>query len=569
MSQVAGQLMARRVSPREPKSGAQQELSELLAGENLQEMSKQRLIALISEQIAPQVRQLQQEATQFSSEQVDTLKVELERERLLVQSIEVRQEEALKLEQHKWLQQVEQLEQRLQANERELEHRLELHREHVAKLDDQYRANLAKLVDNFDSKLVNERKHFEEKLERTESLHKLELESKLNVDCNLSQLNAIQDNWKQMIGRTIDQLEHHFRGVQSLLDKQTVQVNGTNLELLDKAKLLSEQQIKFDQCQERVGQMAASLGEILPKFSSIHQENGNLLDRINLKLEDLIKLGQSTREHELELERKRTQLEELGDKLQADKIRQTVEASKMQWQEERLSELVESNKRNEQHWSTARLELEERERQLQAARSALDARSVELREQNFELHLLRKRLAGEKEQLAKACLEMSDERRSLKAESSRVAGEQAKLAAFRERMARELDQLRRVQESLVCSLCLGRLFAANQSTNQHRRHLLPQSLEQAPGLVGLAEQLPPGAQETETAAMGTIAYLGANQVVVGRDFAQDEPMLDGHQQGAPSKQRPMGDVDAATLQRRKQLLEAENKYVELLSTPAS
>lgn len=542
------------------EDGAGDKLDKLLVESNLQEMSKQRLISLIVEQIAPTVKELQHEASRQSAEEVERLKLQLQREKYYLQSFKLRHEEQLKLEEQKWLQQTAQLEERLRSSEQELDRNLELQREHLSKLDEQYRVNLSKLNENFEAKFAAERQRFEDQLERRETLHKLELESKLKVDCSLTQLKAFQEEWQQMISRTISQLEQHFRSVQILLDKQTIQVNGTNTELAEKAKLLSEQYAKFDQCNEKIGQLADQMSATMPKFHSIQVDNGQLLKSTNEQLARLIEQCESIRRKELELEAKQEEVQGLNDKMSQDRMQQALEASKLQMREERLGELMESIRVEEEKLKQIANSQLEREHQLQETRSTLDSKAVELREQNFELHLLRKRLTGQKEELIKAQVELLNERKSLKTKACELSDESDRLATLRDRVTRELDQLKRVQKSLVCSLCLNRLFgptAATVTANQLSfdiNGIELQSLKQQQS----HQKLYGNGQDCSQ-----IAYLNINPAWQF-EAANDGETLNSHRHH--EKQPTQHWHGNRKQQQQQQQLDAESKYVELLST---
>jgi hypothetical protein len=223
------------------------DLYDLLSASNLQEMSKQRLIQVILEEVAPRLSNQEDLVAKEVAREVDTLKRELQLERNRTQVVEMRQEELLRLERQKWQQINQQLEARLNGQESRMGELVESQREHLRQLSEQYQAQLASLGEMFDQRLLDERRRFEEILEGRERMHKLELEGKLAVNLDLVRLDTLQTEWRKTLETTINQLGSQYKSVEALLDKQAVHVNGTNSELARKAERLCDQYDNYDQ----------------------------------------------------------------------------------------------------------------------------------------------------------------------------------------------------------------------------------------------------------------------------------------------------------------------------------
>ena len=441
----------------------EQEDQELFDEERLQEMSKQRLIQLILGEIRPRLAELRLRSKATSMEELERLKRELEGERRRVELVETRHGEEVKLIEQKWAQINRQLESRLELGERELAKSLEGQREYIEKLDKQQQADVSKLIEGYESRLESERQQFETALRRQEEMFKLELESKLRVNCDLSKLEVVQGEWQRRLEATVGQLEMHFKSVENLLDRQTLQVNGTNVELSKKVELLSGHYGRFEANNLRVGQLAEQMGELMPQFCSNQRtaecilskldESLRQVERQRMELEEQSKVV-GARERELAIAREQLQEERLGTRLTEQRV---------SMREEQVEELAKLNSERRRKLNEQSNQQVERERQLQATRTSLDARSSELKEQNYDLHLLRKRLESDRSALERAEAELSEGRKWLEAERLRLAEESGKLEQLRARCQRELDQLGRLQKSLICSLCLSRLLAGQEA----------------------------------------------------------------------------------------------------------
>lgn len=430
----------------------------LLSANSLQEMSKQKLISLILEKLEPKLRHLQQESSKSSLNEVERLKNELQKERFHLEVFQLRHDEQLKLEEQKRLQQINQLEERVKFSEDELSKSFQIHRDHLKKLDEQYRENLTKLSENFDQKLLRERAHYEDQLSRREHLFKLELESKLKVDSNLEHLETFQDNWQLMLKETIGQLKEHLKSVQALLEVQTSQVNGTNKELAEKTTLLNENYAKFDACNQKISHLADEMGSTIPSIKSAQLATQELVDKSVGLLSELSSHLKEVEQRKQELDKRKADIDTENARQARERMELELRMGKLEMKEERVNELLEINKGSELRWQQKLNDQQEQEQQLHVRRSNLEAKTVELREQNLELHLMRKQLTGQREELMRSRLEFEQERKLNKGKILELKEETKRLATIRDQVEREMSQLRRVQKSLVCSLCLNRLF---------------------------------------------------------------------------------------------------------------
>ena len=388
---------------------------------------------------------------------IERLESELQAERNQNHLTELKYTQLIELERQKWTQLNRQLGARLEISQKELSDTIRGQQENLTKLNDDFKKNYEILSVNFERKLAEERRQFEEETKKREQLHKLELESKLRVDCNLTKLDSIQKEWQLIVETTIKQLELHFRSLETLQDKQQFQLSSTNLDLIQKTKKLSEQHEKFDEQNKRTGQLVEQLFQLLTpeKLSNLNEEAEKLVNQLGEQLNkfDLERKLVLDKQQQLELTR-----EELS-KLNEQHLQLALEENRLKLREERLSELVESNKLAESRLVEREARQLEKESQLEAKRIGLESKGEELRKQNYQQHLQRVKLTKQRDKLDQVNLELIKREEQVDRQLVEFNERSRKLSSLRVHLERELDQLKRVQNSLVCSLCLERLFS--------------------------------------------------------------------------------------------------------------
>lgn len=536
---------------------AEAELDALLEEGKLQEMSKQRLVQLILQQIVPSLRDLRESRKKHSEAEFGRLQEELRAEQNRFELAELRHEQRLKLAEQKWAQLNRQLETRLEASEHELGQLMASQREHLEQLADQYQGDLRRLGENYEQRLRAEQARFDDQLRRHDELHRLELESKLNVNLDLSKLNTVQAEWRRALELTIGQLNDQFRSIESLLDKQAQQVNGTNSELAKRTGQLCEQYDKYDELAKRLAQLSGQLNELMPTFVSQQREGQCVLRAACDKLSEFSEASANLERRKQALDGLEMELNRRREELSGEGMQLKLDLNRLEFKEKRLDELIKSNKELEEGLNKQSQRQLEEEAHLRTKRVHLEAKADELREQNHGLHLLRRRLGLQKEEVIKAQLGLEEGRAKLKSQLERLEAESGELRALRVRAGCELDQLKRLQSSLVCSLCMGSLFdggggdgSAGGANNQ--------SIERANGqLARLAT-----AADSNLPARGADLNCGAGSL--GRLIAS---------KSAPGlADRPATGSEAMALRRQREQIErdtsellAESKYVELLA----
>lgn len=533
-------------------------IEDQLTDDYLQSMSKQRLIQLILEEILPPVKAMRQSINRESAFQVEQIKDQLEIERGKTKSLEAQHLEQVKLVESRWIELNKKIEARLELAESELNKTTERHKSFIGQLEEEHREQISRLIENYDSRLADERRQFEESQKRREEFHHLELESKLKVDWDQAKLETIFQEWQKKIQSTIVELELQFKSVESLLDKQTIEINGTNTELAKRCKQVVEQYEKFEMKGEQLNRLVTEINEILPRFSRIQADSEQLTKQTSDQLHEFLLRNDDLQVKEAELNKLRNLVTSEREQLSKERFQFGLDANKLSYKEERLDELVKSTKETECRLAEQAARQDTRESQLEAKRASLDLRNGQLRLQDYELHLTRKRHAAKEEQLNKLANDLEVKKEVVGNQLAQVRTVMDKLIRGRECAQKELSQLRRLQKSLICSLCLDRLFAGNQRSGPFNK-LKSSSAQIYADNVDFRMQ---------SAQIKSDLATSENETH-NKDFLV--PNMSGHdanQGGYKSKSSNFEDelsrIDRL-IKRDARQIETENKYVELLS----
>lgn len=424
----------------------------------LQGMSKQRLIQFIQNQILPTIENLNYSASKNSDMEVARLKGELEFERSKQQTMELRYSEQIKLAESMWIQLNKQLESKLVSNEQAMKQMSESNKILIEQLEEEHKQELNQLVLLHRTRRDEDREQFEITLKRREEFHRLEMESKLKVNYDIVKLDTIFAEWHKMIGSMFSNFELQLKSVDEYLDRQTIEINSSNQELAKKTKLLLEHFARFESQNNLIDDLAKNINSLLPCLASHQRENERLSIQSSAQLTELQERDARLADKESELDRLKDELTSVRDKLNKEKFEIGLDANRLAYKEERLNELMYSNEETERGLKKECRMVAARETRLAETRASLESKGAELKSQNYDLHLLRKRLQDEEEQLSKRELQLSNEWNLLREQQKQVERETDKLVRLRDRIKKELAQLRRLQNSLVCSICLDRLF---------------------------------------------------------------------------------------------------------------
>lgn len=431
--------------------------------DKLQEMSKQRLIQFILEEIQPNLKESMESSELELRQEIDRLAQELEEEKDRHRS---REKQQIQLIESKWQQLNKQLETRLEFSDSELREARESQRLLVRELDEEFKRQMKQVSESYQSRLEEEKRSSEEALRRSQELHRLELESKLKVNIELDKLETTFGEWQRMVRLTVGELADQLKAIESLLEKQTLEINTTNVNLTKKSQQLSEQYARFETQTGQLDVLSAKLSEqILPQFSLAQKESQSAIDKMNSELGQLNKQMESIEKSKLGLEEQRRQLEVDKDELSKSRFEVALESSRLGFKEEKLDDLVGKNERTGAQLSEQTRAQQQKELKLERLESSLESKSTKLREQNYELHLIRKRLDSKEEDLARLESELAAKSARLEADGTKLSGHRRRLEELRNRIRRESGQLCRLEKSLICSLCFGRLFDAEQETS--------------------------------------------------------------------------------------------------------
>lgn len=537
-------------------------MEEKLTDELLQEMSKQRLIQMILEQIVPFIRRIRQSINEESAIQVERIKSELELERDKAKLLEIEHQKQVKLIEFHWIELNKRLESQIESTHRVLDETIERHNSSTNNQEAKHKEQITRLVESYENRLAEEKQQFEESLKRRDEFHRLELDSKLKINWDQVKLETIFQEWQKMIQSTIGDLELQFKSVESLLDKQTVEINGSNIKLAERCKQVVEEYEKFELKGQQMNRLVGELSEVLPRFSRIQIENEELTKQTAKQLQELTMRSSDLQNKEADLDRLRRQLADEREDLNKERFQFGLDTNKLVYKEERLDELLKGSRDTETRLAEQASRLASRESELEAKSSSLDMRHGQLRLHNYELHLMRKRLVVKEEELNKLENELESKKDLIGNQLIQVRSETEVLMKTRERAQKELSQLRRLQKSLICSLCLDRLFASNFNFSRSSKLKLSttQACDNCPETMDKQAVV-----ETGSYTLNDFAIL--NKTVAGDESSSKLGFREARQGAQDSKakfEEELADI-GGQIKRDERQLEAENKYLELLS----
>lgn len=421
----------------------------------LQQMSKQRLVQVILEELVPSIQlQLNLSASMTETElRLKQLEGELDRERTKAESLQREQEERLRLTEASWVQLNKQLNYRVELYEKELSDTIERNNSNMIKLHEEHRRQLESMSKNYEARLVEQKSQFDEESKRRQAIHELEMSSRLRVGGELSKLDSIFSCWHETIETTIKQLESQFKSVELLLDKQTVTIRSSNDAISERSQATGElgerleaKAAEFD----RISKLILNLIERLePKLSHFDQVD-SLLQDVSDKLSQLTDQNRKLEARQVELAQREREFESF-------KFSTHLEAKQLEHQTNHLNEIIESNRIKTSHLNEREKQFDERNRELDSKSAQLDKRQMELQQDGEKLDSERRRLTNKERELSKWQDELAKERRFMRRQLKQVNHYSNRLSNIKLGVQKELNQLRRLQSSIVCSICLERL----------------------------------------------------------------------------------------------------------------
>lgn len=444
-------------------------LNDLIQENRLQQMSKQRLIQIILQQVCPSFQDLLKLLDEQSISEVDRLRDELKDEKNRVYSLKIQLAQEIDLAQNRWLQLKKQTDSHIELTERELSETISKQKDMINKLEDDYKEQLTKLTEGYKSKLKEEKESYEEILKRREEFHKLELESKLKVNFNLSRLETTFNQWQTMVQSTVDSFDGQFKTIENLLGKQVVEINGTNTTLFEKTRQLCESYENFNRQNHELETLTKRLSEILPSFVEFQKENESICKRTNDQLLQLLLRNDAIKERESELEKIKNEILINKEDLNRDKYQVGLDNCKLACKEERLKELLQRNEEIKYKLDERKRKQIEQEAKLETLQTNLESKTKQIKEQNYELHLARRDFVQKQEDLMRTQVDILEKRKIMNDQLNETRSEANKLSNLRGKARKELNQLERLQKSLICSICLDRLFYNDKQHQQQQQ----------------------------------------------------------------------------------------------------
>lgn len=433
-----------------------------LSEAKLQSMSKQGLIQLIRSRIVPKILKEpgKDKLTNLETE-LRRYKSELEVEKSKCSSLLANQSEQVQLIESKWILLNKQLEDRCTQAEQKLLQVNEHNKCLIENLRIEHKQDLDKMLEVHRLQLDELTQQYEHKLKRMDELHRMEMRSRLKVDGDLIKLETIFNDWQQMIQSTIRELDIQYKSVENLLNKQTIEINSTNENLVQKTQNVINYQAKFAVQNEQLDSLVNLMSkQILPQLEKSSSDNHDLMKEAQIRLSELNKRELEVKKRELEYNEINNELRSSLKETESEKFRLGLEANRLSYERDRLDERSKSLDLAERDLDDRRKVLVQEEQALASNRASLEARFNELKDQNYEVHLGRRKVLEKQDELEQFSARVKRKQRVLTEQVAALKADSKRLNELRDRIRRELDQLRRIQKSLVCSICNERLFAA-------------------------------------------------------------------------------------------------------------
>lgn len=424
--------------------------------ETLQQMSKQALLRVILDEILPELKEKLNlgEINISLRKQLTDCQLELKNECLRRQSLQREQEERIRLAESSWIQLNKQLEYRLEFNQNELKETIARYDKIMVKFEEDRAKQVAFVTENYQNQLEELRQQNEAEIKRRQAIHEMELSSRFRVQGELKKLDSVFDCWQVTIESTIKQLETQFKSIESLLDKQTTTIRWNNEQLSDKNKETSESAEKIHQEVDKFNQLTKSIELLMSQISS---NVNNLNDRDTILREANLSL-QELRQKTAIFESKQAEISAREQILNQEKFELRLNLQKIDMDKARLVELKEAQDNNAKLINEREIKIDELEKELKKRQLVADYERIEMDQSREKLLLEQKSLKIKQQELNKWQLELGQERRLLRKQANKLDIETNRMSAIKISAQKELDQLHRLQKSLVCSICLDRLY---------------------------------------------------------------------------------------------------------------
>lgn len=423
--------------------------------EELQKMSKQRLVQLVLEELLPVLQDQVRSKVSLENAQSKLIQLEseIEKEKDKGESLKREQNERLKLAEASWIQINKQLSFRLELYEKELKDTIERYNGMLSRSDEEQRKHIESMVKSYEVRLEEQRELMEAELKRRQTIHELEMSSRLRISGELSKLDSIFNCWNETIESTINQFETQFKSIELLMDKQTSSIRGNNealmlknQEALERDEKLDAKAREFEKIFESMKESLKGIDDKSAKMSLLETLMGQIDDKLQTVLELSSKLD--SRQDELKIREKSLEEERFEIRVKTMQLEQEVKLN------DNLKLTLEAQK--EDLKNTERL-LSDRDRELNMRQNELDKRITESIRNIANIEQREKYLNDKEHDLSRLHNELAKERRSIQRHSRQISFDIDRLSKVRADAQKELNQLRRLQKSIVCSICLDSL----------------------------------------------------------------------------------------------------------------
>lgn len=434
----------------------------------LQQMTKQSLIRLVLDQFMPEIHKSNNHLVEIDKLKHDLAecRAELDKESLKRQAIMREHDERSRLTESSWNHLNKQLEYRLEVSQTELKEVISRYDIMMAKFESDHQKQIDFIVQNYQARLEEQQVQSEAELKRRQAIHELEMSSRLRIQGDMKKLDSIYDCWQVTIEGTIKQLEQQFRSIESLLDKQTSTIRWNNEELMRKNESTSEQAAKLETQLTTFDNLTNSIKTLLDNLT---KKVGFIDDRDNQLVQANVHI-QELKDKILELDLKRESLNSQEKELEQEKFELRLTMQRLHHETNRLDELKETNEVKSRKIEDRENVINDIDQELKKRRLQIDHERTELDQDREQLELDRKGLRNKRNELDRWQVDLGQQRRILQKQFSKLNYDNGRLVFIKNSVQKELLQLKRLQRSLVCSICLQRLCEVKPDTDQPYRN---------------------------------------------------------------------------------------------------
>lgn len=468
---------------------------------DIQSMTKQELISLVKQQ-SEHISVMDMEQQQCN-QIIKRMSEKSEREMVFFKELyetkqklfEETQEDNSKRIESKYLLEIKQLELKcdnLEAIQAKLQQECAQQKE---SLEAQYKDHLSKIEANHERYTAILTDQHKNDLARLNNLKEQELQSVVVVRDNGANLDRLLAEWSEKIQQVTAVYDKELEKRQSILDKQSQTLDESNEQIVaitrnlsnsnvdnrnhfqEYSNLVQEHKTLFVELSKLSKNMVSQMeafnqerkqlqSDSLRQQEDIAKERSQVVTNITLFGEKILSIEEQTRV----LQKKESELNDKERKLKFDmetfQQEQNIARINRKDNENKIlsSQIDFQNKQQEMTQEEAKLkrwrdELDQKSSEIEKVRSDLEIKGQELRHQNSEAMRLRDEARSTQDEVERIRKDILTKEKLLTKMKRDIEENKMKYSLLYKTYHAEMQQLQRLKQSLICSLCSSRLFS--------------------------------------------------------------------------------------------------------------